>query len=186
MRERASSMQDRRRSLGFLRRGNFPEREGGGDDEDDDEDDDEYDSEDETTLGDVMQREHLKHSLNTHDACRVDYQDDDGHNSDANIEPFVDASNPDYMNLDNHEHVRKNDAGEYVFDYEAMDYEALMKLGEEGYYEQVGDLSGRVYPSDSKREPRLTFPSDHVMPPEDFVDRYTGYMFITGLLPVRL
>jgi hypothetical protein len=255
VRERASPMHDRRRSLGFLR-GNArvgPDR---------DDDDDEYDSEDETVLGDLMQKEHLEDSLNTpHVACRVDNQDDDGYNSDADIEPFVDVNDPDYMDLENHEHVRKNDAGEYVFDYEAMDYEALMKLKEEGYYEQVGDSSGRVYrppPSDmdgdvdplsqtfeydyyfrditkldnplllkptkpdsnamlplkphgptlddwlfavtdhpskyavmerkakhpdSKREPRPTFPGDRVMPPEEFVHRYKGYLFVTGLVP---
>ena len=139
VRERASPTHDRRRSLGFLR-GNARDNADQGDNSDDG-----YDSEDEAVLGDIMQREHLEHSLNTHVAYRVDNQDDDGYNSDADIEPFVDVNDPDYMDLENHEHVRKNDAGEYVFDYEAMDWEALMKLKEEGYYEQVGDPSGRVY-----------------------------------------
>ena len=42
MRERASPIQDRRRSLGFFRGGNNPRE------EEDDDDDDEYDSEDES------------------------------------------------------------------------------------------------------------------------------------------
>jgi hypothetical protein len=274
-------MEERRRSLGFLRerggdgsiggagRGggsnnNYNSRfalapQGGGDDYDDD---DEYDSEDESVLGDIMQKEHLQHSLSTHLAYRVDNKDDDdGYDSDADITPpVIDKNNRNYMDIDNHEHVRKNDAGEYIFDYDAMDYEALMKLKEEGYYEEVGDTSGQVYRSppemegdddpllqtfeydyyfrditkvdnplllkptrpdsnailplkphgpelddfllamtdhpskyavmerkakhpDSKREPRPTFPRDRTQPPEEFVNRYKGYLFVTGLVP---
>ena len=36
---------------------------------------------------------------------------------------------------------------------------------------------------DSKREPRPTFPRDRAMPPEEFVNRYKGYLFVTGLVP---
>ena len=279
VRERPSSMEDRRRSLAFLRgRGGDgsiggADRGGGSNNNynsqfalapqggSDNYDDDEYDSEDESVLGDIMQKEHLQHSLSTRLAYQVDNKDDDGYDSDADITaPVIDKNNRNYMDLDNHEHVRKNDAGEYIFDYDAMDYEALMKLKEEGYYEEVGDTSGRVYrpppemegdddpllqtfeydyyfrditkvdnplllkptspdsnailplkphgpelddflmamtdhPSkyavmsrkakhpDSKREPRPTFPRDRIQPPEEFVNRYKGYLFVTGLVP---
>lgn len=281
VRERPSSMEDRRRSLGFLRgRGGNGSiggagRGGGGSNNNynsrfalapqggsDNYDDDEYDSDDESVLGDIMQKEHLQHSLSTHLAYRVDNKDDDGYDSDADITPpVINKNNRNYMDLDNHEYVRKNEAGEYIFDYDAMDYEALMKLKEEGYYEEVGDTSGRVYrpppemmegdddpllqtfeydyyfrdiskidnplllkptrpdsnailplkphgpelddflfamtdhPSkyavmerkakhpDSKREPRPTFPRDRTQPPKEFVNRYKGYLFVTGIVP---
>ncbi len=256
VRERTSRVFDRRRSLDFLR-GNLSrggsaaaaaEMDG-------------YDSEDEKVLADVMQKDHLQSSLTSHWASKVDNQDGDGYDSDADLEPYVSADDPDYMDLDNHEHVRKNATGEYIFDYDAMDYEALMKLKEEGYYDQVGDPSGRNFrvppgrededddplaqtfeydyyfrdvtnlqnplilkpskpdsnallplnphgpelddfllavtdhPSkyavveqkvkhpDSRREPRPIFAKGIVLPNEDFVQKYKGYLFVTGLVP---
>ncbi|KAL7434422.1 hypothetical protein ACHAXH_005392 [Discostella pseudostelligera] len=252
IRERTTRFSDRRRSLDFLR-GNLSR--GGAENMDG------YDSEDEKVLGDVMQKDHLQSSLTSHWASRVDNQDGDGYDSDADLEPYVSSDDPDYMDLDNHEHVRKNDAGEYIFDYDAMDYEALMKLKEEGYYDQVGDPSGRTFrvppgrededddplaqtfeydyyfrdvtnlqnplllkpskpdsnallplkahgpelddfllavtdhPSkyavieqkakhpDSRREPRPIFARGNVLPDEEFVKKYKGYLYVTGLVP---
>lgn len=253
-RERTTRVFDRRRSLDFLR-GNLSRGGGAGAGMDG------YDSEDEKVLGDVMQKENLQSALTSHWASRVDNQDDDGYDSDADLEPIVSSDDPDYMDLDNHEHVRKNDAGEYIFDYDAMDYEALMKLKEEGYYDQVGDPSGRTFrvppgrededndplaqtfeydyyfrdvtnvqnplllkpskpdsnallplkahgpelddfllavmdhPSkyavieqkakhpDSRREPRPIFAPGNVLPDEEFVKKYKGYLYVTGLVP---
>ena len=255
VRERTPRVFDRRRSLDFLR-GSLS-RGGGGPDMDG------YDSEDEKVLGDVMQKDHLQSSLTAHWASKEDNQDGDGYDSDADLEPYVSVNDPDYMDLDSHEHVRKNDAGEYIFDYDAMDYEALLKLKEEGYYDQVGDPSGRTFrvppgrededddplaqtfeydyyfrdvtnvqnplllkpkkpdsnallplkahgpelddfllavtdhPSkyavieqkakhpDSRREPRPIFAKGNVLPNEDFVNKFKGYLFVTGLVPHR-
>lgn len=255
VRERTSRVFDRRRSLDFLR-GNLSRGGSAAAAEMDG-----YDSEDEKVLADVMQKDHLQSSLTSHWASKVDNQDGDGYDSDADLEPFVSTDDPDYMDLDNHEHVRKNATGEYIFDYDAMDYEALMKLKEEGYYDQVGDPSGRNFrvppgrededddplaqtfeydyyfrdvtnlqnplilkpskpdsnallplnphgpelddfllavtdhPSkyavveqkmkhpDSRREPRPIFAKGIVLPNEEFVQKYKGYLFVTGLVP---
>lgn len=252
VRERPKPMVDKQRYLGFLR----------GDLKKDEEydSDDEYDSEDEEIMGDLMQAEHREHALNTHVHSLVDNQDDDGYDSDADLMPVISPDDPNYIDLDNHEHVRKNDKGEYVFDWDAMDWDALMKLKADGYYDAVGDDgSGKVFRppreeedkdpieetfeydyyyrdicdvenplilrpkkkpskavlplkphgpglddflmavtdhpskyakmekkfkhSDSKREPRPTFPKDRRLPNEDFVEKYKGYLFVTGLVP---
>jgi len=248
VRERTTPM-NRQRSLGFLR-GNLRHNNAA--------DDDEYDSDDEQVVADVMQKEHLEHSLTVHMASKDDNQDDDGYDSDGDIQPIITPDDPDYMDLDNHEHVRKNDKGEYIFDWEAMDWAALMKLKEEGYYDQVGDPTGRFRPpvvdededpltktfeydyyfrdvtdvenpllirttkpdsnavlplkahgpelddfllavtdhpskyavmerkvkhADSKREPRPTFPKGRKAPSDEFVNKYKGYLFVTGLVP---
>ena len=44
-------------------------------------------------------------------------------------------------------------------------------------------MERRTKHPDSKREPRPTFPRDRAMPPEEFVNRYKGYLFVTGLVP---
>lgn len=226
-----------------------------------DADDDEYDSEDEEIIGDVMQKEHVEHSLNTHTFSMVDNQDDDGYDSDADMIPPTNPDDPNYFDRDNHEHVRKTEKGEYIYDWDAMDWDALMKLKEEGYYDAVGEdeAGGRTFrpppedddkdpiedafeydyyfrdvcdvdnpllvkpkkedskavlplkphgpelddflmavtdhPSkyakmerkvkhpDSKREPRPIFPKDRKLPDETFVNKYKGYLFVTGLVP---
>lgn len=250
IRERTTPVHNRQRSLGFLR-GNLRGQNNAADD-------DEYDSDDEQAVADAMQKDYLEHSLTTHMASKDDNQDDDGYDSDADIQPHITPDDPEFMDLDNHEHVRKNEKGEYKFDWEAMDWAALMKLKEEGYYDQVGDPTGRMRPppededadplantfeydyyfrditdvenpllikttkpdsgavlplkahgpglddfllavtdhpskyavlerkvnhADSKREPRPTFPKGRTVPSNEFVNKYKGYLFVTGLVP---
>ena len=54
-----------------------------------------------------------------HFAYNCDNQDDDGYDSDADLEPVCGPDDPDYMDADNHEHVRKVD-GKYIFDIDAQ------------------------------------------------------------------
>ena len=54
-----------------------------------------------------------------HFAYNVDNQDDDGYDSDADLEPVCGPDDPDYMDVDNHEHVRNVD-GKYIFDMDAQ------------------------------------------------------------------
>lgn len=54
-----------------------------------------------------------------HYAYNVDNQDDDGYDSDADLEPICGLDDKDYMDVDNHEHVRKVD-DKYIFDMDAQ------------------------------------------------------------------
>lgn len=54
-----------------------------------------------------------------HYAHNVDNQDDDGYDSDADLEPVCGPDDPDWMDIDNHEHVRKVD-DKYIFDFDAQ------------------------------------------------------------------
>ena len=254
----------RQRSLQYLR-GNLDggDGKGSGPSDVDDDEDMEYDDDpedDPELLADIIQYEHLVHSLETHVHSIVDNQDDDGYDSDADLMPVITPDDPNFFDPDKHEHVSKNEKGEYHYDWDAMDWDALMKLKEVEYYDAVGDeQGGRVFrpppedddkdpiedtleydyyfrdvcdvenplllkpteedskavlplkshgpelddfllavtdhPSkyakmerkvkhpDSKREPRPTFPKDRKLPDEDFVKKYKGYLFVTGLVP---
>jgi hypothetical protein len=63
---------------------------------------------------------------------QFDNADDAGYDSDADLEPPLRPGDPDYMDLDNHEHVRKNEAGDHVFDWEAMDQADIQKYKNAG------------------------------------------------------
>lgn len=54
-----------------------------------------------------------------HYAYNCDNQDDDGYDSDADLNMVCGPDDPDYIDVDNHEHVRKVD-GKYIFDIDAM------------------------------------------------------------------
>jgi hypothetical protein len=65
----------------------------------------------------------ILHRHESHYAMNVDNQDDDGYDSDADLEPICGPDDEDYMDLDNHEHVRKVD-DKYIFDLDAqMEYD---------------------------------------------------------------
>jgi hypothetical protein len=186
-----------------------------------------------------------------HYAYNVDNQDDDGYDSDADLDPVMSPDDPDYMDLDNHEHVRKV-GDNYVFDMDAQivltpEEEAATSRdsrfrrpmeapGEtnpmentfeyEWYFRDVSNADNELlikpskpksnavlpmkphgpafedwleaahdHPSqymtmerinkhpDSKREPRPTFPHDRKLPDESFVDKYKGFLFVSGLVP---
>ena len=151
----------RQRSLQYLR-GNLDGGDGKGSDPRDVDDDEgiEYDDDpedDPQSLADIIQYEHAVHSLETHVHSIVDNQDDDGYDSDADLMPVITPDDPDFFDPDKHEHVSKNEKGEYHYDWEAMDWDALMKLKEEGYYDAVGDeQGGRVFkppPVDDDKDP---------------------------------
>lgn len=201
----------------------------------------------------------LKSALENRFAPNVDNQDDDGYDSDADLEPLITPDHPDYMDLDNHEHVlRKTDDGEFVFDDEAQEEQllqqmfspeeiAIMKredirgappsndldedpyantLEYEWYFNDICDVdnlqllkpstpkSDAVLPlkphgpelddwlmavsshpskymtmernvkhPDSLREPRPIFPRDRKLPNEEFVNKYKGFLFVSGLVP---
>lgn len=54
-----------------------------------------------------------------HYAYNVDNQDDDGYDSDADLELICGPDDPDFIDIDNHEHVKKV-GDKYVFDADAM------------------------------------------------------------------
>jgi hypothetical protein len=54
-----------------------------------------------------------------HYAYNVDNQDGDGYDSDADLEPVCGPEDPDYIDLENHEHVRKVDS-KFIFDMDSM------------------------------------------------------------------
>jgi hypothetical protein len=189
----------------------------------------------------------------------VDNQDDDGYDSDADLEPPISPDHPDYMDLENHEHVlRKTDEGDYIFDDDAQTEDLLNKmfspediavmkrenmrtppasddqdedpyantLEYEWYFNDVCDIDNlqllkpstpksdailplkphgpelddwlmavsdhpskymqmerKVKHPDSMREPRPIFPRDRKLPDEAFVNKYKGFLFVSGLVP---
>ncbi len=189
----------------------------------------------------------------------VDNQDDDGYDSDADLEPPISPDHPDYMDLENHEHVlKKTDDGDYVFDDDAQTEDLLNKLCSpediavmksenvripppsndqdedpyantleyEWYFNDVCDVDNlqllkpttpmsdailplkphgpelddwlmavsdhpsqymqmerKVKHPDSMREPRPIFPRDRKLPDEEFVNKYKGFLFVSGLVP---
>lgn len=246
IRERATPIQNRQRSLQFLR---------GRDDDDDDKKDDDQDEEKRNImkLADDMQAEHLEDSLINH-FSKSDNQDGDGYDSDADLESPIKPGDPNFMDLDNHEHVRKNEEGDYIYDWEAMDRVAIQEIKKEGwdaeeprrfgnnqdedvdpvtqtfewqyYFRDVTDtdnplllkpskpdsdamlplkphgpelddflfavmnhpskyavIERKVKHADSKREPRPIFPKDRKLPEEEFVKKYKGFLFVSGLVP---
>ncbi|KAL7442045.1 hypothetical protein ACHAXM_011272 [Skeletonema potamos] len=189
----------------------------------------------------------------------VDNQDDDGYDSDADLEPLISPDHPDYMDLENHEHViRKTEEGDYIFDDDAQTEDLLNKmfspediavmkrenmrtppasddqdedpyantLEYEWYFNDVCDVDNlqllrpttpksdailplkphgpelddwlmavsdhpskymqmerKVKHPDSMREPRPIFPRDRKLPDEAFVNKYKGFLFVSGLIP---
>ena len=241
--ERRSPLEEqRRRGMAHLR---------GDDDDSDDEEEDlaAY----MTEIADEAQAWQVNNALNNTMYNLWENRDDDGYDSDADLEPGVKPGDPDWIDLDNHEHVRKNAEGEYVFDIEAQDMEDMKRICVENdyeldepryadkdenedpvtqtfewkyYFRDIMDLnnpllfkpskpmSNAVLPlkkhgpelddflyaatnhaskysrveskakhADSRREPRPTFPRERTLPDAEFVDRYKGYLFVTGLVP---
>jgi len=178
--------------------------------------------------------------------ARLEYfaKDADGYDSDEDLEPIVSEDDEDYMDLDNHELIKKQgndfivniDLGEgesqdrrgrlppyeppmgydpqadtieyqYLFrdlvdvDHPILDMpskpksEAILPLRGSG--PSLGDFLQATmdHPSkyslvqrvnkhpDSKREARPTFPRDRKLPSEDFVNKYKGFLFVSGLVP---
>lgn len=252
VRERSPPRQERQRSLEYLRGGYG--RGGGGDKEGC-----EYDSDYATPLelAAAMQEEHMESAMTNHFAPNLNNQDDDGYDSDADLDHMMTKEHPDYMDVDNHEAVRKTDDGNYIFDHEAMDEMQIQAWKKEGYefderphairdrrldeedadpitqtyewdyyFRDICDVTNplllkpmkpesnavlplkphghelddfmmavtdhpskyaliekKVKHTDSKREPRPIFPKGRKMPDEEFVKKYKGYLFVTGLIP---
>eukprot|EP00984_Skeletonema_dohrnii_P015079 scaffold6456_cov98-Skeletonema_dohrnii-CCMP3373.AAC.5 len=213
----------------------------------------EYDDADELT------ESNLASALTNRFNPNVDNQDDDGYDSDADLEPPISPDHPDYMDLENHEHVlKKTEEGDYVFDDDAQTEDMMNKLFSpediaimtrdnmrapppsddqdedpyantleyEWYFNDVCDLDNlqllkpttpksdavlplkphgpelddwlmavsdhpskymqmerKVKHPDSMREPRPMFPRDRKLPDEAFVNKYKGFLFVSGLVP---
>lgn len=207
---------------------------------------------------DELAESNLASGLTNHFNPNVDNQDDDGYDSDADLEPPISPNHPDYMDLENHEHVlRKTDEGDYIFDDDAQTEHMLNKmfspediaimkrenmrapppsddqdedpyantLEYEWYFNDVCDVDNlqllkpttpksdailplkphgpevddwlmavsdhpskymqmerKVKHPDSMREPRPIFPRDRKLPDEAFVNKYKGFLFVSGLI----
>jgi len=253
IRERAPRLQNRQRSYQYLRGRDNNDRNDGQQDDDDAEEKwlHQY-------CADEMQSYHMETAILNH-FSKDDNPDDDGYDSDGDLEPPVRPGDPDYMDLDSHEHVRRNDRGEYVFDHDAMFADGVQTAAREYgwtvqeprpgqrpyvnfddedadpvtrsfeyeyYYRDVTDLDNplnfrtsapasdailplkphgsdvddwlyavtnhpskyasmekRAKHADGKREPRPTFPRERKLPDAKFVERYRGYLFVSGLVP---
>ncbi|KAL7548035.1 hypothetical protein ACHAWF_011334 [Thalassiosira exigua] len=107
----------------------------GDDDDGDDEDDlseDEWDTIDAEGTADEIQQEQLQMALNERIFPFGDNPDGDGYDSDDDLRPVITEEDPDYMDLDNHEHVRKNEDGSHSFDWGGLQrprYEELKRDG---------------------------------------------------------
>jgi hypothetical protein len=90
-----------------------------------------------------------------HYAFNVDNQDDDGYDSDADLEPVIGPEDPDWMDIDNHEHVRKVD-DKYIFD---MDAQIELTPEEQAQGESLDDMHGVTFPLYRRFAYRLTYTS---------------------------
>lgn len=153
VRERTTPARSRQRSLQLLRGGGGGRGGGGrggrgggrgggggyfagrgGNDNDDEEDAQE--------IADEMQQWQFEQAMKNH-FVKSDNRDGDGYDSDDDLEPTIKPGDPGYMDVDDHEHVRKDEEGNYIFDYEAMDELATQEMRRNGdTFEEDRDRNG--------------------------------------------